>query len=234
MNCIIVDDEIETRTILTQFCSETNMLNLKEEFSNSVEALKYLNNNKVDLIFLDIHLPDLTGFDLIKTLKNPPKIIIVSIDKNKAVEAFEHSCIIDYLAKPLGLSRFIRAVNRAHKTNLNLENKININREGLSEELYLNINKRLIKIFTENICFIKAQGDYVLIKADEKKYTVKTTLINILIKLSAQKFIRVHRSYIVNVNKIEEVRHNFVLIKEDIIPVSLSNKKQLKERLNLL
>ena len=234
MNCIIVDDEAETRTIVAQFCLETKMLNLKEEFSNSVEALKYLNNNKIDLIFLDIHLPLLSGFDLIQTLKDPPKIIIISIDKNKAVEAFEYSCIIDYLAKPLRFSRFISAVNRAYKTNLFLKDNINNNRTELSEELYLNINKRLIKIFTGNISFIKAQGDYVLIKTEEKKYIVKTTLINIIKKLPANNFIKVHRSYIVNITKIEEIKYNCVLIKEDIIPVSSSNKKQLQERLNLL
>ena len=101
MNCIIIDDEAIGRAIISQLCSNVASLNLLEEFSNAIQAIKYLNQNQVDLILLDIHMPDFTGFDFIETLKNPPKIILTTSDSNFAIQAFEYDCIIDYLVKPI-------------------------------------------------------------------------------------------------------------------------------------
>ena len=114
MNCIIIDDEEMARAIIEKMIGRTTQLNLLQEFSNALHAIKYLNQNEVDLIFLDIHMPDFTGFDFIQTIKNPPKIILVTSDKNFAIEAFEYECIIDYLVKPITEDRFQKAIQKAN------------------------------------------------------------------------------------------------------------------------
>ena len=106
MNCIVIDDEATARAIITQLCSNVQKLNVVEEFHNAIQAIKYLNQNKVDLIFLDIHMPDFTGFDFIETLKNPPNIILTTSDSKFAIQAFEYECIVDYLVKPIKFERF--------------------------------------------------------------------------------------------------------------------------------
>ena len=100
MNCIVIDDEEMARAIIGQMVNDHKDLNLLQDFSNAMQAIKYLNQNEVDLIFLDIHMPDFTGFDFIQTIKNPPKVILVTSDKNFAIEAFEYECIVDYLVNP--------------------------------------------------------------------------------------------------------------------------------------
>ena len=116
MNCIIIDDEEMARAIMGKMIESTSQLNVLQEFSNAINAIKYLNQNEVDLIFLDIHMPDFTGFDFIQTIKNPPKIILVTSDKNFAIEAFEYECIIDYLVKPITEDRFQKAIQKANTT----------------------------------------------------------------------------------------------------------------------
>ena len=106
MNCIIIDDESTARLIINQLCSNIDNVKVVNEFSNAIEAIKFLNHNEVDLIFLDIHMPDFTGFDFIQTLKNPPQVILTTSDNNFAIEAFEYNCIVDYLLKPISFPRF--------------------------------------------------------------------------------------------------------------------------------
>src|SRR5690606_21725444 len=111
MNCIIVDDEAAARAVIEQLCKKVDNLTLVEQFPNAIQAIKFLNSNEVDLIFLDIHMPDFTGFDFIQTLKNPPRIVLTTSDKNLAIEAFEYDCIVDYLVKPITLERFLKAID---------------------------------------------------------------------------------------------------------------------------
>ena len=110
MDCIIIDDEATARAIIEQLCLEVPDVNVIKTFPNAIQAIKYLNQNEVDLIFLDIHMPDFTGFDFIQTLKKPPKIVLTTSDTQFAIEAFEYDCIVDYLVKPITLSRFEKSV----------------------------------------------------------------------------------------------------------------------------
>ena len=116
MNCIIIDDEATAVAIINQLCSKEESLHVLEEFPNAIQAIKYLNQNpdQIDLIFLDIHMPDFTGFEFIETLKNPPKIILTTSDSNFAIQAFEYDCIVDYLVKPITLERFKKAIVKAN------------------------------------------------------------------------------------------------------------------------
>ena len=237
MNCIIIDDEATARAIISQLCTNIPNLNVLEAFPNAIQAIKYLNQNDVDLIFLDIHMPDFTGFDFIQTLKNPPKIILTTSDANFAIEAFEYDCIVDYLVKPIVLPRFEKAIQKATSTKTE-SNTTTLPTDAVEtssgNDLYINIDRRLIKLDIPSIYLIEAKGDYINVKTEEKNYTVHSTLKKIEEKLPNDLFLKVHRSYIINIKKIIDIEDNSVLIKKDVIPVSRSNRPELMKRLNLL
>jgi len=239
LNCIIVDDEMAARTIVAHLCDQVESLNVIDQFSNAMQAIKFLNKNDIDLIFLDIHMPDFTGFDFIDTLKNPPKIVLTTSDRNFAIEAFEYDCIVDYLVKPITLPRFMKAMTKAQNVkvapaSLREETPTASSEIATEKEMYVNIDRRLIKIEFDKIYLIEAKGDYILIKTDEKSYTVHSTLKKIEEKLPDSLFLKVHRSYIINIKRIIDIEDNSVLIERDVVPISRSNRPELMRRLNLL
>jgi two-component system response regulator LytT len=235
MNCIIIDDEEMARAIMAQFIISNTDIVIGSAFSNALEAIKYLNQNEVDLIFLDIHMPDFTGFDFIQTIKNPPKIILVTSDRNFAIEAFEYECIIDYLVKPISADRFLKAIQKANSLEKNkVLKEVKSKEEDNRNEFYVNIDRRLIKIEMASVNIVQAKGDYIHIKTEAKNYVVHSTLKKIEGKLPKDLFLKVHRSFIINTNKIVDIEDNSVLIAKDIIPVSRANRQELMKRLNLL
>lgn len=245
MNCIIIDDEATARTILSQLCSEVDDLNIVGEFENVMQATQYLKKNKVDLILLDIHLPDFSGFELIDSLKrfqfldSPneiPQIILTTSDKNFAIEAYEYDCIIDYLVKPILLPRFLKAIKKVNKS-IYQESEFNSSDnliETTENQIYINIDRRLIKIDIPNIYLIEAKGDYIHVKTDTANYIVHSSLKKIQNKLPASLFLRVHRSYLINIKKIIDIEENSININKIIIPISRSSKADLMRRINLL
>ena len=235
MNCIIIDDEEMARAIMIQFIANYTDIEVVADFSNAIEAIKFLNQNEVDLIFLDIHMPNFTGFDFIQTIKNPPHIILVTSDRNFAIEAFEYECIVDYLVKPITKDRFIKAVQKAIFMKTNASSKeVKPKGEDNANEFYINIDRRLIKIEMASVNIVEAKGDYIHIKTDGKNYIVHSTLKKIEDKLPKDLFLKVHRSFIINTKKIIDIEDNSVLIAKDVIPVSRANRPELMKRLNLL
>ncbi|HBT08444.1 MULTISPECIES: LytR/AlgR family response regulator transcription factor [Leeuwenhoekiella] len=239
MNCIIIDDEALARSIIRNHCEKSTDVEVVAQFENAISAIKYLNQNEVDLIFLDIHMPDFTGFDFIQTLKSPPKIILTTSDRNFAIEAFEYDCIVDYLVKPVGFPRFLKAIQKAQQFSLTSKEPAvpaaaTEAKQEEGKDLYINIDRRLIKIDFDSILIIEAKGDYILIKTEGKNYTVHSTLKKIEEKLPESKFLKIHRSYVINFHKIIDIEDNSVLIAKDVIPISRSNRPILMKRLNLL
>jgi two-component system response regulator LytT len=233
MRCIIIDDEKTARVIIRTLCEQVSELNVVEEFPNAMLAIKFLNENQIDLIFLDIHMPDFNGIDFIKTLKNPPKIILTTSDPKFAIEAFEYDFIVDYLLKPLELSRFKKAIQKAQNQKNELLAEKN-NKVDNANDFYVNIDRRLIKIDLSSIYLVEAKGDYIHIKTDDKNYVVHSTLKKIEEKLPDSLFLKIHRSYVINIKKIIDIEDNSVLIKKDVIPVSRSKRPELMKRLDLL
>ncbi|MEE1899830.1 LytTR family DNA-binding domain-containing protein [Flavobacterium rakeshii] len=243
MNSIIIDDETLARTIISQMATKDPELNVTGEFSSAIQAMKFLNEEetKPDLIFLDIHMPDFTGFDFIKTIKNPPAVILVTSDKNFAIEAFEYDCIVDYLVKPITEERFLKAVKKAKAkkdeapatpiVSAYIDEKQPVD---TANEFYVNIDRRLIKIDIPTINIVEAKGDYIQIKTETKNYTVHSTLKKIEEKLPSSLFLKVHRTYIINTKKIIDIEDNSVLIGKDVVPVSRANRPELMKRLNML
>ena len=246
MKCIIIDDEAMARAIIAQMISKDTELSLVQEFSNAIQAIKFLNQDSTaaDLIFLDIHMPDFTGFDFIQTIKNPPAVVLVTSDKNFATEAFEYDCIVDYLVKPITEDRFLKAVRKA-KTIKGItaaapalaapaEAKEQPQPADTATEFYVNIDRRLIKIEIASVNVVEAKGDYIHIKTEQKNYIVHSTLKKIEEKLPDSLFLKVHRTYIINTKKIIDIEDNSVLIGKDVIPVSRANRPELIKRLNML
>jgi len=234
MKCIIIDDEKMARVITSTLCNQISDLIVVEEFSNAIQAIKFLNENSVDLIFLDIHMPDFNGLDFIKTLKDPPKIILTTSDPQFAIEAFEYDFIIDYLLKPLELTRFKKAIDKAERKSITKASTTSKTTKESDNDFYVNIDRRLIKIDLPSIYLIEAKGDYINIKTEDKTYTVHSTLKKIEEKLPESLFLKVHRSYIINIKKIIDIEDNSVLIKRDVVPVSRSKRPELMKRLDLL
>lgn len=238
MKCIIIDDEETARAILQQLVSENTHLDLKGSFNSAMEAIKFLNKNAyIDLIFLDIHMPGFTGFDLIETLQNPPRIILTSSDKNFALAAFEYEMIVDYLVKPFTRERFEKALRKASNEQQTIEQKSTsetMKQETEDDEMFISVSRRLVKITISSIKFIEARGDYILIKTISKDYVVHSTLKKIEEKLPGSTFLKIHRSFIINIRMIIDIEDNSVLIGKDVIPISRSKRADLMKVLNLL
>jgi DNA-binding LytR/AlgR family response regulator len=178
-------------------------------------------------------MPDFSGLDFIKSIKNPPKIILTTSDPQFALKAFEYDYIIDYLLKPIELSRFEKAIAKAESKRIEKPSSSKKSMD-ISNDFYINIDRRLIKIDLPSIYLIEAKGDYIQIKTDDKNYTVHSTLKKIEEKLPDSLFLKIHRSYIINIKKIIDIEDNSVLIKKDVIPVSRSKRPELMKRLDLL
>lgn len=236
MNCIIIDDEAAARAIVSQLCSKISNLDVIEEFDNAVDAIKFLNQQDIDVVFLDIHMPGFSGVDFVQTLKIPPKIVMTTSDTEFAIAAYEYEAIVDYLVKPITIERFEKSIQKVKNSlarapkNASGSNKT----PEVGEDLYINIDRRLIKLKLNEILVIEAKGDYIEIKTENEDYRVHTTLKKIKEKLPEKLFLQIHRSYIINFTKIIDIEDNSVLIEKNVIPISRSNRPELMRRLNLL
>ncbi len=227
MKCIIIDDEKTARLALKKLCEKTGAIEVVNEFENPADALAFIHQNELDFIFLDIHMPELTGSEFVKSVSELPDVIMTTTDTSFALEAFEYN-VIDYLIKPISMPRFLKAFDK-------LKAKKSENSEEIkTDSIFVNINSRLVKLNFDEIQIIEAKGDYVQIKTEDKKHTVHITMKKIEEKLPPATFLKVHRSYIINLNKIVDIEDNSILIAEEIIPISRGNKETLLSKLNML
>lgn len=238
MKCIIIDDEEFARAIIQQFATIDSHIIESKEFDSGISAIKYLNTNpNVDLIFLDIHMPGFNGFDFIQTINSDAKIILTTSDKNFAIKAFEYNAIVDYLVKPVTLKRFQKAVQKALNKTSSVKNDNLIEElpnSSTNNDLFVNVDRKLIKIDIPTIQVIEAKGDYILIKTKQNNYTVHSTLKKIEERIQREYFLKIHRSFIINLNEIIDIKDNSVLIAKNVIPISRSKRPELMKRLNLL
>ncbi len=243
MNCIIIDDDSFYIEFLKNYCKKLN-IEVKAVYQNSVIALQEINQlSDCDVMFLDINMPDISGFDI---LKNKPKtqVIILSADDTNAIKAFDYN-VVDYLQKPFEFERFMRAIARVKErlaqktipveTESQLKTQQNPSNKKDTNIIYVNINKKLIKLNIEEIYAIEAKGDYVLIKLDDKdNLIVHTTLKRIKEKLPRNIFTQVHRSFIVNLKKIVDIEESTIVVNRDVIPISKSKRAPLMDKLDIL
>lgn len=232
MDCIVVDDSLVARKALMLLIEQVSYLKVKKECSTPLEAYNYLKTNHVDLIFLDIEMPGMTGIELIKNLKQRPIIILISSKKEYAVEAFELN-VADYILKPVTLARFMVAVEKAKEISEGSDKKIEFN-EKEQDYIFVRSNSVLAKIKLSDILYVQAYGDYVKIFTQDKQNLVHCTLKSIEEKLASGKFYRLHRSYIISIDHIDKIEENDAYIGKHAIPIGEQYKKELLAKLNLL
>jgi DNA-binding LytR/AlgR family response regulator len=231
MKCIIVDDNKMARMALKQLVSQVPALELVAECNDAAEALDSLDSTQVDLLLLDIEMPGMNGFDLIKKMgNNKPFIIFTTAKKDYAVEAFELN-VVDYLVKPIALPRFKQAIEKAQEAIESNKQEVKVEEQGF---VFVKDNGVLKRIAIDDIIFLEAMGDYVKVHTPQKFHVVHATLKSIEEKLPSSKFIRVHRSYIVAINKIDYIQEGAISIGKTTIPVADTHKSNLNKRLNLL
>ncbi len=230
MNCIIIDDEEVSRTVMKHLVAQVPFLNLSGICSSAKEALVIINNSSVDLMLLDVEMPHVNGIELLKSLKNQPLTILATSKKEYAIDAFECN-VVDYLVKPIAVDRFFKAVFKAKE----IFDSSSQTLDSLSKDyVFIKTNGTLIKIDIKKILWMEAFGDYVTINTSEKKYTIHSTMKSIEKKLPSQLFIRVHRSFIVSLDKIDSIDDHVIIIRDQLIPIGSIYKENLTRNLNLL
>ncbi|HEY9047472.1 MAG TPA: LytTR family DNA-binding domain-containing protein [Ohtaekwangia sp.] len=232
LRCLLVDDEPPALDILRTYIEATPMLEIAGSCHHAMAAFDFIQKNQVDLIFLDINMPKLTGIDFLRALPSPPKVIFTTAHRDYAVDGFELGAV-DYLLKPYSLDRFLRAVHRA----INPEQKQQtIGKETITAEndrfLYVRADRKMVKIMVDEIRYIESLKDYVRIFLPEKQVITKQTITALEEMLPEHDFMRIHRSFIVALNKIDSYNLNSVYIGKTELPIGPLYKHELAKRLN--
>lgn len=223
MKCIVVDDDPVQREAIKSCISKVSDLDLVGVYPNAIEARLGLQKRDVDLIFLDVEMPEMSGLEFLASFKDVPQVIMVTAKKHYAFEAFEYD-VTDYISKPIDMDRFSSAVQRARYYEENLK------RQEVENSLFIKSDGVLVKLNTEDILFVEALGDYIKVVTAEKRHIVHSTMKAFVAKLP-DNFLRTHKSHIVNLDRVKKVEDNNVFVGEYEIPVSRNNKKLLLERI---
>jgi len=223
-NCIIVDDEPHAIKILESHIRSLNQWKIVGTCNNAFEAINVMATEKVDLIFLDINMPKLLGTQLLKTLQHPPKVIFTTAHKDYAIEAFELDAI-DYLLKPISFERFLKAVNKFSHTNIVEVNPVD-HGPGF---LYFRADRKMVKVFLEDILYIESYKDYITIHEGTNEIKVKLTISAVEKMLPQNLFLRIHRSFIVSINKVTAYTKYDVEIGKIELPIGRSYSTVIKK-----
>ena len=219
IRCIIIEDEPVARDVLKTYIQDTPSLMLIHEFENAVDGLAFLQKESVDLIFLDVNMPKLSGISFLKSLDDPPKVIITTAYSEYALEGYELD-VVDYLLKPFSFERFLKAVN-----------KVTLKKQEPKEEsITVKADGKLFRISLSEILYAEALGDYITLYTESQKLTFNSTLTSFIEEVNSVKFVRVHRSYAVSLSKINYVEGNMISVKEHEIPIGKSYKEEFKTR----
>jgi DNA-binding LytR/AlgR family response regulator len=226
IRCIIVDDEPLARELLGSYIDQLPNFSCVAVCQSALQAFAVLHEQQIDLMFLDIQMPGITGLNFLKSIKNPPKVIFTTAYMEYAVEAFELEAV-DYLLKPITLERFIKAVQKVSaKKEKIAEIAVNVN-----NYIFLKVDKRLVKIDHPDIIYAESLGDYIKVYTAAQTYTTYLTMNKLEALLPANKFVRIHRSSIINLDRIQYVEGNFVRINNNDVPIGLTYKDGLVQKL---
>lgn len=213
IRCIVIEDEPLAVKVLTDYISQVPFLELQDTFKNALLALEFLGSNTTDLIFLDIHLPRLKGMAFLKTLANPPSVIVTTAYHQYAVEGFELN-VTDYLLKPFDFERFLTAVNKVKSVQGQASTEA-----GSKDFIFLNVQKKKVKIFFSDILYIESQREYIKVVTSKNHYISKISTNEMEALLPANLFRRVHRSFIISIARIESYNSEMIEIGGVSIPI---------------
>src|SRR5687768_1114015 len=220
ISCLVADDEPPAREILQRYIGNMPDLELVKECSNAMQVLSFLQSEEVDLIFLDINMPQLKGNELLKILKNPPKIILTTAHAEYALEGYELD-VVDYLLKPIQFERFVKAVHKAvHVNDHSLNQSFVMEKEAKQESfVYFRADRKMVKVMFSDILYIESMKDYVKVVTTEGVLITKQSMTSVEAMLPENHFIRTHRSFIVSLPKIKSFTHELIEIEKTEIPI---------------
>lgn len=229
INCIIIDDEPLARKGLKEYIADVNFLHLLGDFDGALQARELLGKGEVQLVFLDIQMPKITGLEFIKTIKNAPPVIFTTAYPSYAVEGFEVNAI-DYLVKPVSFDRFLKAALKA-KEYYEMRERNVTEASASSGYFFIKADNKLVKISLEDVLYVEGLQNYVSIHTKDKKYITYLTFKSVEDYLPADRFIKVHKSYIIAIDRVNSIEGNEVRILEHQIPISRNLKDEVMEKL---
>lgn len=233
--CLVIDDEPLARDLMRSHISKLDNFEIVAECSDAMKALQVLRDEKVDLMFMDIQMPQITGFEFLKILKNRPKVIITTAYREYALEGFELD-VVDFLLKPITFERFLKSVNKFYQEQEEQTSNAPVFNEVVNGEepfIYVKENKRVIKVNLGEILYIEGLSEYVQIYTDRKKIITKTSMTNLEDKLPVDGFLRIHKSFIVSTARIEAFTAHSVEVPGKEIPIGRSYKNTVLNALQL-
>jgi DNA-binding LytR/AlgR family response regulator len=231
LRCLIVDDEPLAIDVIENYLKRLDISAIKR-CENAIEAFRLLQHESIDVIFLDIEMPLLTGLDFLKSLKNPPAVIITTAYRDYAVEGFELD-VVDYLIKPIPFNRFMKAIEKVHHFERQAIGNGEISAGEGDEYLFLKVDRKFVKVLVKDILYIESLKDYIRVRTNSDTWISYQTLSGITEKLPQEKFMRIHRSFTIALDKVSTVEGNSVQIKGQLIPISREQKQEVMRRIHL-
>ena len=242
MNCIAVDDELLALKKIQRFAEKIDYLNLMGTFDNALSTFSFLRENNIDLIFLDIQMDEFTGIQLLETIKDPPYVILTTAYDEYALKAYELD-VVDYLLKPIPFERFVKAVekvyvrflkdqNQQHQQHLHTTGNSHDQQSDHSEFTFIKSGNKTVKVYFNKILYIEGQRDYLQIHTEDSKIMTLLNFKKMQELLDPQRFVRVHKSYVISIDKIDYIENNAIRIKDKLIPVSTTYKVAFFNLLN--
>jgi DNA-binding LytR/AlgR family response regulator len=231
INCVIVDDEPVARNIIETFVAKIPNLNLVKSCKNAMEAFEIANSNNIDLFFLDINMPDISGLSLAKSINKKSKIIFTTAYREYAVDGFDLQAV-DYLLKPIAFDRFLQAVNKFFETQTVIVSQVDVEEPSVkSDYIFVRSERKMVKINFDDILYVESLSDYIKIHTKDTVLVTRETISNLEMKLPSQQFLRIHRSYIINLNKTDSYTNEFIEIEKNAIPISRTYKENVLKKL---
>ncbi len=231
INCLIIDDEPLAINVIKNFLVNFKNFEVVGTCKDAVEGFNFLSTQDVDVIFLDINMPTISGLDFLRSLQNPPAIVITTAYREYAVESFELD-VIDYLVKPFSLQRFMKTINRIEQRSAEKEtSETSTSDDGEKAHVFFKIDKKMIKVYLDDILYIESLKDYVRIKTYDESLINHNNLVGIAEILPGEDFVRIHRSYIIAINKVKAIDGNQVEIADKLLPIGRNYQKDIKSLL---
>ncbi|KFF05609.1 LytR/AlgR family response regulator transcription factor [Flavobacterium reichenbachii] len=229
IKCVLIDDEPLAIKVLQNYFTNFTDFEVAATFNNSLEALDFLNSTPVDAVFLDINMPMMTGFELISLIENKTKVIITTAFREFAAESYDLD-VLDYLVKPIPLPRFIKCINKI-TTEYNLKNNIKVETAKGDSHIFIKVDKKMMKINIEEILFIEGMKEYIKVVTPEKTYITHKSLTSLSEELPADRFLRIHKSYVIALNKVKSIEGNRIQIQSYTIPIGRNYSKEVKNKI---
>ena len=226
---LIIDDEHIAHDIIKGYCDLLPNMKLKKHCYNALEAMEYLNEQSVDLIFLDLNMPKLKGFEFLKTLSHPPKVIVTTAYQEYALEGYELN-ISDYLLKPFSFERFLKAINKTVSVSAKEKSTVVEKRSEASQSVFLKTQNKYVQVFMNTILYVEASGNYTKVITDSETISIREKISEVITLLPTEDFLQVHKSFAVATKHINSIEGNRILIDEHVIPIG----KMYKANVNTL